>query len=62
MMVCRDMTIEAEDIICMKRFKYLEHWKAFSDYLSWTNLDRKILEHPLPAMPCGGMPAFYICV
>ena len=28
------MRIKAEAIICMKRFKYLGHWKTFPDYLS----------------------------
>ena len=44
----------------MKRFKYLGHWKAFSDYLSWNNLNCEILEHPLLIMPCDGMPARYV--
>ena len=52
------MGIEAEGIICMKKFKYLGHWKAFLDYLSWMNLERENLEHPLLTMPpCHGMPA-----
>ena len=52
--------IEAVAIICMKKFKYLRHWKAFLDYLSRRNLDRKILEHPLLTMLCAGMPARYV--
>ena len=28
------MRIEVGAIICMKRFKYLGHWKTFLDYLS----------------------------
>ena len=35
--------IEAEAIMCMKGFRYLEHWKAFSDHLSWNNLDARNL-------------------
>ena len=53
------MRIEAEAIICMKRFKYLGHWKAFSDYLSWKDLDTEILEHPLLSMPCDGMHCYF---
>ena len=45
------MGIEAESIICINRFKYLVHWKAFSNYLSRKNLDTNILEHPLLTMP-----------
>ena len=54
------MRIEAEAIIFMKRFKYLRYWKAFSDYLSWMNLDREILELSLPIMPCDGMLIRYV--
>ena len=50
----------AEAIICMKWFKYVGYWKAFSDYLSRKNLVKKILEHPLLTMPCDGMPARYV--
>ena len=44
----------------MKRFKYLEHWKAFSDFLFWKDLDIEILDHPLLSMPCDGMPVRYV--
>ena len=54
------MHIEAEAIICMKRFKYLGHWKPFLDYLSWKSLDRNILEHSLLSMSCDRMPARYV--
>ena len=54
------MHIEAEIIICMQRFKYLRHWKAFLDYLFWKNLVAEILEHPLLSMPCDGMPVRYM--
>ena len=36
------MRIEAEANICMIRFKYLRHWKAFLDYLSWKKLDKEV--------------------
>ena len=52
--------IEAEAIICMKRFKYLGQWKAFSDYLSGKNLNCEILEHPSLIMPYDDMPARYV--
>ena len=54
------MCIEAEAIICMKRFKYLGHWKGFLDYLFWKNLVREILDHPILTMPCDKMPARYL--
>ena len=54
------MHIEAEVIICMQRFKYLRHWKAFSYYLFWNNLVAEILGHPLLNMPCDGMPIRYL--
>ena len=36
------MHIQAEVTICMKRFKYLEHWKTFSDYLTGKKLNRDL--------------------
>ena len=30
--------IKAEAIICMNRFKYIGHWKDFSNYSSLDNL------------------------
>ena len=54
------MCIEVEAIICIKRFKYLGHYRAFSDYFSRKNLDAEILEHPLLNMPCDGMPVRYV--
>ena len=54
------MCIEVEAIICMRRFRYLGHWKACLDYLSRKNLDGKILEHPLLTMPCDRMLVRYV--
>ena len=54
------MHIEVETIICTKRFKYLGHWKGFSDYLFSKNLDSEILGHPLLAIPCDGMLVRYV--
>ena len=58
------MGTEAEAIICMKRFKYLLHWKFFLDYLSWKNLDREVSEYLLLGdsitMPCDGMLTRYV--
>ena len=58
------MCIEAEANICMKRFKYLGHWKAFLDYQSQKNLDTEIREHPLLSIcdehPCDEMPVRHV--
>ena len=43
-----------------KENQYLEHWKAFSDYLCWKNLNCEILELHSLTMPFDGKPARYV--
>ena len=49
------MRIEAEALICMKRLKNLGHWKDYSRYLSWGDLNSNVLTHPFFDMPSDGL-------
>lgn len=49
------MRVEAEALICVKRLKNLGHWKDYSKYLSWGDLNTKVTEHHLFNMPCDVM-------
>ena len=56
--------IEAEAFICMKRFKYLGQWKAFSGNLSRKNLNSELnsemLVLPSLILPYDGMPVRHV--